>query len=207
MSQTIMYTKTDESPLMATIHCFQFIKHFCPRWSKFGIGRYFFGWSYLSPVSRVPNRKTANIRCFDRFGPLVKRPEATVMKLPNISASVPQLHACIEELNAQGFAVPAYPDEPKTDQEIEIQARYNKIKGSAVNPVLREGNSDRRAPKAVKRYAQANPHWMGTWSSSSKSHVAHMSNGDFYCTEQAITFETTDDVSIRHVALNGTETV
>ena len=208
MSQTIMYTKTDESPLMATNSLFPIYQTFL---SQVGVNLVLADISLAGRIlARFPEYLTEKQRISDvltDLGRLVKRPEATVMKLPNISASVPQLHACIEELNAQGFAVPAYPDEPKTEQEIEIQARYNKIKGSAVNPVLREGNSDRRAPKAVKRYAQANPHWMGTWSSSSKSHVAHMSNGDFYCTEQAITFETTDDVSIRHVALNGTETI
>ena len=208
MSQTIMYTKTDESPLMATNSLFPIYQTFL---SKVGVnlaltdislaGRILARFSeYLTEEQRV-------VDALSELGGLVKRPEATVMKLPNISASVPQLHACIAELNAQGFAVPAYPDEPKTDEDFEVQARYNKIKGSAVNPVLREGNSDRRAPKAVKRYAQANPHWMGAWSSESKSHVAHMSNGDFYCTEQAVEFDTEDDVSIRHISLNGTETV
>lgn len=208
MSQTIMYTKTDESPLMATNSLFPIYQTFL---SKVGVNLALTDISLAGRIlARFPEYLTEEQRISDsleELGALVKRPEATVMKLPNISASVPQLHACIAELNAQGFAVPIYPEEPETPEEIDVQARYNKIKGSAVNPVLREGNSDRRAPKAVKRYAQANPHWMGAWSSESKSHVAHMSTGDFYCTEQAVEFETEDEVSIRHVALNGTETI
>src|SRR5690606_9984707 len=118
----------------------------------------------LSAEQRTPD-------ALSELGALAKKPEANIIKLPNISASVPQLKAAIAELQAQGFAIPNYPESPSTDEEREVAARYNKVKGSAVNPVLREGNSDRRAPKAVKQYARSNPHSMGAWDASSKTHV------------------------------------
>src|SRR5690606_27248251 len=120
------------------------------------------------------------------LGDLAKTPEANIIKLPNISASVPQLKAAIKELQAQGFALPAYPDEPRDESERETKARYDKVKGSAVNPVLREGNSDRRAPASVKAYARKHPHRMGKWEPDSKSHVTHMESGDFYGSEQSV---------------------
>ena len=128
---------------------------------------------YLKENQRVNN-------ALDELGELVKDPEANIIKLPNISASVPQLLAAIEELRSKGFNIPSYPDVPKTNEEKSIQAKYDKVKGSAVNPVLREGNSDRRAPKAVKNYAKINPHSMGEWSLGSKTHVSTMSEGDFF---------------------------
>ena len=134
------------------------------------------------------------------LGELVKKKESNIIKLPNISASVPQLIATIEELQNKGFAIPSYPDSPKTDEEKEIQVKYNKVKGSAVNPVLREGNSDRRAPKAVKNYAKINPHSMGEWKSDSRTHVATMDEGDFFHNEKSVCVDSATDVKISHHA-------
>ena len=131
------------------------------------------------------------------LGELAAKPEANIIKLPNISASVPQLDAAIAELQKQGFAVPNYPAEPRTDEEKAINKKYAKVLGSAVNPVLREGNSDRRAPKAVKNYAKANPHRMGTWSADSKTSVAHMSDGDFFGSENSTTVEADGQIQDR----------
>jgi isocitrate dehydrogenase len=131
-----------------------------------------------------------------QLGELTLRPEANIIKLPNISASVPQLKSTIEELQASGFAIPDYPDDPKTPAEVEAKARYDKVKGSAVNPVLREGNSDRRAPASVKSYARSHPHSMGAWSTDSKTHVAHMNGGDFRSNEQSVTMSAADTLRI-----------
>lgn len=144
---------------------------------------------YLKENQRVEDALT-------ELGELVSKKEANIIKLPNISASMPQLNATIEELQSKGFNIPNYPESPKTDKEKEIQARYNKVKGSAVNPVLREGNSDRRAPKAVKNYAKINPHQMGQWSSESRTHVATMNNGDFFHNEKSVCVEDVTEVSI-----------
>ena len=141
-----------------------------------------------------------------QLGELVTKPEANVIKLPNISASMPQLNAAIAELQAKGFAVPAYPTNPQNDEEREIQARYDRIKGSAVNPVLREGNSDRRAPKAVKNFAKKYPHSMGAWAADSKSHVATMQSGDFFHNEQSITVPEATTVRIVHTDKAGKTT-
>ena len=141
------------------------------------------------------------------LGGLVKNPEANIIKLPNISASVPQLVDVITELQSKGFNIPSYADNPKTDKDKEIQKRYNKVKGSAVNPVLREGNSDRRAPKAVKNYAKVNPHSMGDWSSDSKSHIATMTEGDFFHNEKSICVEKATDVKIELFENNGNVTI
>ena len=140
------------------------------------------------------------------LGNMAKQPEANIIKLPNISASIPQLKGAIAELQAQGFAIPSYPDEPENDTDKDVKSRYDKIKGSAVNPVLREGNSDRRAPKAVKNYAKKNPHSMGAWSSESKSHVATMEAGDFAHNEKSVTISEATTVKIEHVDANGTVT-
>ena len=204
MTQAIVYTKTDESPMMSTYSLFPIFETFL---SKVGIalqlsdislaGRILARFpEYLDPEQRVEDALT-------KLGELVQEPHANVMKLPNISASIPQIHACIAELQSKGYDVPNYPEEPSTDEERVIKSRYDKIKGSAVNPVLREGNSDRRAPKAVKKYAQSNPHEMGSWSPDSKSHVAHMADGDFFGTEKAMTMSEADVLTIRHVDLNG----
>jgi len=144
---------------------------------------------YLKENQRVEDALT-------ELGELVSKKEANIIKLPNISASMPQLNATIQELQSKGFNIPSYPESPKTDKEKEIQARYNKVKGSAVNPVLREGNSDRRAPKAVKNYAKINPHQMGQWSSESRTHVATMNNGDFFHNEKSVCVEDVTEVSI-----------
>ena len=161
-------------------------------------------------LANFPEALTEEQRIDDalsELGRLAKTPEANIIKLPNISASVPQMKAAIAELQAKGFAVPDYPEEPKTDEERSIAARYGKVKGSAVNPVLREGNSDRRAPHAVKEYARANPHPMGAWTSESKTHVSTMSAGDFFHNEKSVTLPAATSVRIEHVAKNGSTTV
>ncbi|MEP2237216.1 MAG: NADP-dependent isocitrate dehydrogenase, partial [Maribacter sp.] len=142
----------------------------------------------------------------EELGNMAKQPEANIIKLPNISASVPQLNEAIQELQSKGYKLPNYPDEPKNDEEKEIKAKYDKIKGSAVNPVLREGNSDRRAPRAVKNYAKQNPHSMGAWSSSSKTHVATMGDGDFQANEKSLTLNDATSVQIKLVS-EGSETI
>ena len=141
------------------------------------------------------------------LGDLAVTPEANIIKLPNISASVPQLQAAIKELQAQGYKLPDYPDAPANDTERDVKARYDKVKGSAVNPVLREGNSDRRAPLSVKNYARKHPHKMGAWAKDSKSHVAHMSTGDFYGSEKAVLIDAADAVKIELIAKDGTASV
>ena len=141
------------------------------------------------------------------LGDLCKTPEANIVKLPNISASIPQLEACIKELRGKGYDVPLYPTEPKDDEERAIQAKYQKILGSAVNPVLREGNSDRRVAAPVKAYAQKNPHRLGIWSKASRTHVAHMDRGDFYDTEQSRTIPEPTSVTVELVQDDGTTKV
>ena len=171
----IIYTKTDEAPMLATHSLLPIVNAFT---AKAGVE---VETKDISLAARVlalfPEYLEENQRVNDalaELGELVKKPEANIIKLPNISASVPQLVATIKELQAKGFNIPSYPAEAKTDEEKAIQLKYNKVKGSAVNPVLREGNSDRRAPKAVKNYAKVNPHSMGEWSKDSKTHVATM---------------------------------
>ncbi len=206
-SATIIYTKTDEAPALATQSFLPIVKAFTAS-SNINIetrdislaGRILAVFpEFLNDGQRV-NDDLANL------GELVNKPEANIIKLPNISASVPQLLAAIEELQSKGFAIPNYPDNPTTDEEKSIQSRYNKIKGSAVNPILREGNSDRRAPKAVKNYAKRNPHSMGAWSSDSKTHVATMEKGDFMHNEKSITINTPKKVSIIFTDKEGKKT-
>ena len=184
----ILYTKTDEAPALATYSFLPIVKAFT---AKAGIdvetrdislaGR------ILATFNDFLTKDQQMGDAMSELGELAKTPEANIIKLPNISASIPQLKAAIAELQAAGFAVPSYPEEPKNDEEATIKSRYNKIKGSAVNPVLREGNSDRRAPKAVKNYARKHPHSMGHWTAESKSHVSSMSQGDFYGSEVSTT--------------------
>ena len=184
----ILYTKTDEAPALATYSFLPIVKAFT---AKAGIdvetrdislaGR------ILATFPDFLNEEQQMGDALAELGELAKTPEANIIKLPNISASIPQLKAAIAELQAAGFAVPSYPEEPKNDEEAAIKGRYDKIKGSAVNPVLREGNSDRRAPKAVKNYARKHPHSMGQWTAESKSHVSSMSQGDFYGSEVSTT--------------------
>jgi isocitrate dehydrogenase len=204
MTSKIIYTKTDEAPALATYSLLPIIQAYT---NAAGVevetrdislaGRVIANFSeYLTEEQRIGD-------ALAELGELAKKPEANIIKLPNISASVPQLRAVIKELQAKGYALPDYPAEPKTDEEKAIQATYDKIKGSAVNPVLREGNSDRRAPGSVKEYARNNPHSMGAWSKDSASNVASMSEGDFFGSEQSVTLDTATDVRIEHVAENG----
>ncbi|WP_218713261.1 NADP-dependent isocitrate dehydrogenase [Arthrobacter sp. BF1] len=204
----IIYTLTDEAPMLATYSLLPIVEAFA---STAGVdvetrdislsGRIIsvFG-EYLTEEQRVSD-------ALAELGTLAKSPDANIVKLPNISASIPQLKAAITELQGQGFALPDYPDDPSTDEEKDVRARYDKIKGSAVNPVLREGNSDRRAPLSVKNYAKANPHSMGAWSADSKTNVATMSEGDFFHNEKSVVIDADDKIKIQFVATDGTTTV
>jgi isocitrate dehydrogenase len=182
MSQSppIIYTWTDEAPALATYAFLPVIRAFA---GATGVPVETRDISLAGRILAVfPDRLTPEQRQADglaELGALVKTPEANVIKLPNVSASIPQIKAAITELQAKGFALPDYPEEPSNEEEREIKATYDKVKGSAVNPVLREGNSDRRAPNAVKEYARQNPHRMGKWADDSKTHVSTMSDGPF----------------------------
>lgn len=208
MASKIIYTKTDEAPALATYSFLPIIKAFT---NAAGVdvetrdislaGRIIAVFpDYLNENQRIPDALT-------ELGELAKQPEANIIKLPNISASIPQLKAAIKELQEKGYALPNYPDEPESAEEKDIKARYDKVKGSAVNPVLREGNSDRRAPGAVKQYARNNPHSMGAWSSDSKSHVAHMTSGDFRSNEKSLTLSEADNARIEFTDTDGNTTV
>lgn len=201
---TIIYTLTDEAPLLATSAFLPVIRTFA---APAGInvttadisvaGRVLAAFSdYLTEEQRVSDDLAA-------LGKLTLKPEANIIKLPNISASVAQLMSCIKELQAKGYKIPDYPENPKTDEEKDIRARYSKCTGSAVNPVLREGNSDRRAPRAVKEYARKNPHSMGEWSQASRSHVSHMHHGDFYHGEKSMTLDKARDVKMELITKSG----
>jgi isocitrate dehydrogenase len=200
----IIYTKTDEAPMLATHSLLPIINAFA---AHAGVEIETKDISLAARVlSAFPTYLQENQRVDDalqELGELVKKPEANIIKLPNISASVPQLVAVIQELQGKGYAIPSYPDAPKNDKDEQIKLRYDKIKGSAVNPVLREGNSDRRAPKAVKNYAKVNPHSMGVWSADSKSHVATMQSGDFYHNEKSVCVEKATDVKIELFSHDG----
>lgn len=193
----IIYTKTDEAPALATYSFLPIIKAFTdPAGVKVETRD-------ISLAGRIiatfPDKLSDDQKIGDHLaelGDIAKTPEANIVKLPNISASIPQLKAAVKELQALGYDIPNYPDEPKTAEEKEIKARYDKVKGSAVNPVLREGNSDRRAPQAVKQYAKNNPHSMGKWSADSKSHVSSMESGDFYGSEKSVTIDKATSVNI-----------
>ncbi|MDO7138946.1 NADP-dependent isocitrate dehydrogenase [Algibacter lectus] len=204
----IIYTKTDEAPALATRSFLPIVQTFV---KSAGIEIETKDISLAARILAVfpdflkEDQKVSDDLAF--LGDLAKQPEANIIKLPNISASIPQLKAAISELQSQGFAIPSYPDEPKTDAEKEVKSRYDKIKGSAVNPVLREGNSDRRAPKAVKNYAKNNPHSMGAWSSDSKTHVATMDAGDFAHNEKSVTLPEATSIKIEHTDTNGNVTV
>jgi isocitrate dehydrogenase len=202
----IIYTYTDEAPALATHSFLPIIQTFADAAGVEVETR------DISLAGRIlaafPDHLDEPVHdALAELGELVHRPEANIIKLPNISASIPQLKAAINELQAAGYAVPDYPEDPSTDEEREIQARYAGVKGSAVNPVLREGNSDRRAPAAVKEYARRHPHRMGEWSSDSRSHVATMSGGDFRSSERSVTVADADDVRIEHVGTDGEVTV
>jgi len=204
----IIYTQTDEAPALATYSLLPIVQAFT---QSSGIvietrdislsGRIIAAFSdYLTPDQRIEDHLA-------ELGKLATTPEANIIKLPNISASIPQLKAAIKELQSQGYALPDYPEIPTNDAEKDAKARYDKIKGSAVNPVLREGNSDRRAPLSVKNYARKNPHKMGAWSADSKSHVAHMSGGDFYGSEKSALIATAGSVKIELVGKDGSTKV
>jgi len=205
---TIIYTITDEAPALATFSFLPIVQAFSAPaniqletrdislasriLAKFP--------EYISPAQKIADD-------LEELGELAKTPEANIIKLPNISASVPQLTAAIKELQQKGYAIPDYPEEPKNEKEKDIKSIYDKIKGSAVNPVLREGNSDRRAPRAVKNYAKKHPHSMGEWSKESKSHVSTMGSGDFFHNEKSTTISQNDQLQIVHISNSGNKKV
>ena len=193
----IIYTETDEAPRLATYSLLPIIEAFT---KAAGVSVETRDISLAGRIiSQFPEYLTEEQRQSDalaELGEMAKTAEANIIKLPNISASIPQMTACIKELQEQGYKLPDFPFDPQTDEEKDVRARYDKVKGSAVNPVLREGNSDRRAPSAVKNYAKKNPHRMGEWSKDSKSHVAHMSDGDFYSSEKSMTSAADDSFKI-----------
>ncbi|MDB4694164.1 NADP-dependent isocitrate dehydrogenase [Flavobacteriales bacterium] len=204
----IIYTQTDEAPALATHSFLPIVQAFAAKASveletcDISLsGRILAAFNDLLPAEQRVND------ALKELGELAKQPEANIIKLPNISASVPQLKAAIDELQSLGFALPPYPEEPTTAAEKDAKIRYDSVKGSAVNPVLREGNSDRRAPKAVKAYARKHPHSMGKWSSDSKSHVAHMASGDFYGSEESLTLSAATEATIVFKDTNGSEQI
>src|SRR5690554_155352 len=207
-SSKIIYTKTDEAPALATHSFLPIVEAFT---SPANIEIESRDISLAARILAVfPEALTEEQRVSDDLaylGKLAKSPEANIIKLPNISASIPQLTEAIEELQKKGFDIPNYPEDPQNSEEKEIKAKYDKVKGSAVNPVLREGNSDRRAPKAVKNYAKKHPHSMGAWSSDSKSHVATMQEGDFFHNEKSQTLASDDTLKIVLVENDGNITV
>jgi len=205
---TILYTRTDEAPLLATYSLLPILRAFtAPADVAVELPDISLAARILANFPEALTEAQQVDDALAELGRLAKTPEANIIKLPNVSASVPQMKAAVAELQAKGFAVPDYPEDPKTDEERAIAQRYGKVKGSAVNPVLREGNSDRRAPHAVKEYARANPHPMGAWTSESKTHVSTMSAGDFFHNEKSITLPAATTVRIEHVAKDGSTTV
>src|SRR5947209_15983061 len=204
----IIYTHTDEAPALATRSLLPIIQAYA---TAAGIELELRDISLAGRIlAQFPDRLSSEQQVPDvlgELGELVETPDANVIKLPNISASVPQLKAAIEELQEQGYDVPDYPEAPADDAEREIRARYDKVKGSAVNPVLRQGNSDRRAPASVKEFAKRHPHSMGGWSNESRSHVATMSEGDFRSTERSVTLEAAGAVRIEHATEDGSVNV
>jgi isocitrate dehydrogenase len=204
MTSKIIWTKTDEAPALATQSFLPIVKAYC---AQAAIEVELKDISLAARIiANFPDFVSDDQKVEDALallGELAKKPEANIVKLPNISASIPQLTACINELNAQGINVPKYPSEPKDEKEKEIKNRYSKVLGSAVNPVLREGNSDRRVADAVKEFAKNNPHSMGEWSPESKTHVASMQSHDFYGTEKSYISPKAQDVQVKFVTANG----
>lgn len=204
----IIYTLTDEAPLLATYSFLPIINAFA---GQAGVAVETRDISLAGRIlAQFTDRLPEDQRVDDaltELGELAKTPDANIIKLPNVSASVPQLKAAVAELQSQGFQLPDYPEDPQTDEERDVRARYDRVKGSAVNPVLREGNSDRRAPESVKNYAKKNPHRMGAWSSDSRTRVATMDANDFRHNEQSVILPSADTLTIRHRAADGTETV
>ncbi|MFE3288812.1 NADP-dependent isocitrate dehydrogenase, partial [Streptomyces sp. NPDC059233] len=205
---TIIYTHTDEAPALATYSFLPVIQAYA---STAGVNVETRDISLAGRIiATFPEHLEEGQRIADalaELGELAKTPEANIIKLPNVSASIPQLKAAIAELQGQGYALPDYPDDPKSDEEREIRARYDKIKGSAVNPVLREGNSDRRAPGSVKNYAKTHPHRMGAWTPESKTNVATMGQNDFRSTEKSVTIAEAGTLRIEYVDADGATTV
>ncbi|MGV3639385.1 MAG: NADP-dependent isocitrate dehydrogenase, partial [Adhaeribacter sp.] len=204
----IVYTITDEAPALATYSLLPIVEAFTQAADIAVETR------DISLAGRIlatfPENLTDSQKQHDDLaylGELAKKPEANIIKLPNVSASVPQLTAAIQELQSQGYNIPDYPADPQNDAEKDIKARYAKVLGSAVNPVLREGNSDRRVAAPVKQYAKKNPHSMGAWTADSKSHVAHMSGGDFYGSEQSVVMEQPGEVKIEFQGADGSTQV
>jgi isocitrate dehydrogenase len=204
----IIYTKVDEAPALATYSFLPMVAAFT---KAAGVAVELRDISLAGRIiAAFPEHLTGQQQQSDdlaELGALAKTPEANIIKLPNVSASIPQLQAAVKELQSQRYKLPDYPENPKTDAEKEIRARYDKIKGSAVNPVLREGNSDRRAPLSVKQHTRKHPHKMGAWSPDSKTHVAHMTGGDFYSNEKSVTLTEATDARIEFVGQDGTITV
>src|SRR5438477_6564202 len=205
---TIIYTHTDEAPALATYSLLPVVQAYA---STAGIN---IETRDISLAGRIiasfPERLQEGQRIGDalaELGELARTPQANIIKLPNISASIPQLKAAIAELQQQGYTLPDYPDEPQSDEDRRVRARYSKVLGSAVNPVLREGNSDRRAPASVKNYARSHPHKMGPWSPDSKTRVATMGHDDFRSNERSVTFAADDDLKVELVARDGSVTV
>ncbi|HET7800301.1 MAG TPA: NADP-dependent isocitrate dehydrogenase, partial [Humibacillus xanthopallidus] len=205
---TIIYTHTDEAPALATASLLPIVSAFA---RQAGVEVETRDISLSGRIiASFPDALTPEQRVGDalaELGQLAKAPEANIIKLPNISASIPQLKAAIAELQAAGYALPDYPDNPTTEDEKAARAAYDKVKGSAVNPVLREGNSDRRAPASVKSYARKHPHSMGAWSSDSKTNVATMGADDFRHNEKSVVLAADDTLRVEHVAADGTTTV
>ncbi len=205
---TIIYTLTDEAPALATYSFLPIVEAYA---AQAGVSVETRDISLAARIlAQFPDRLTDEQRVGDalaELGELAMTPEANIIKLPNISASLPQLKAAIKELQEQGYDVPGYPENPQTEADKEARAAYDKVRGSAVNPVLREGNSDRRAPAAMKNYAKAHPHRMGAWTSESKTNVATMGHDDFRTNEKSVVLESDDTLAITHVAADGTETV
>ena len=202
--KSIVYTKTDEAPFLATHSLLPIIQRFCASSNvTFELKDISLAGRILAAFPEWLSKEQQVKDDLDELGHLATTPEANIIKLPNISASVPQLKAAIVELQKQGYPLPPYPEAPVTEEEKAIKARYDKVKGSAVNPVLREGNSDRRAPKAVKAYAKTHPHSMGAWSKDSKTAVATMDEGDFYHNEQSVTLRAADTVRIELLTASG----
>ena len=204
----IIYTHTDEAPLLATYSFLPIVQAYA---GQAGVAVETRDISLAGRIiAQFPERLTDEQRLDDalaELGALAKRPEANIIKLPNVSASMPQLKAAIAELQSQGYDLPDYPDSPSSDEEKDARARYDKVKGSAVNPVLREGNSDRRAADSVKQYARKHPHSMGAWTPDSRTNVATMGEHDFKSNEKSVVLERDDTLRIEHEAADGTVTV
>jgi len=203
----ILYTKTDEAPALATNSFLPIVQAFAaPASIEIEEKDISLAGRIIANLSDYLPEGQRSADILAELGQLATTPEANIIKLPNISASIPQLKTAIKELQGKGYALPDYPEEPKTDEEKAIKAKYGKVLGSAVNPVLREGNSDRRAPKAVKNYAKQHPHSMGKWSSESKTQVASMADGDFYGSEKSATLAEATTYTIEFVNAKGDKT-